>query len=483
MRANTLLGPLLAVLGVVAGLAGPGSARGADPGGTVFVTERQLGSVTAFDGATGRPLWTAQTGAAPIGVTLPHGTHKVYTSDEGSNQMSVFDARTGAPLGAIPMGPAPHHLLASWNGRRIYVGEFGQNTVGVVDTASDTEIAHFVASSLPNARTHAVFVTPNGKDLYAANTRAIRTQTGDVAHIDEGSGELLCNTEVGIDPSEILVTPDGTRGYVSVRGENKVKELDLRGDCPLLTGREAVVGTQPDTLQLSHDGDTLVVTLRGTPAQISLLDTHSFVVQPVGIPGHTTTGHHWLSQNGEFSFVAVENPGGLAVVDNDTGQVVADYPYPNPPGGNRPHGVFFVPWRDLPAIGPAAASAVHATGVYTGSTEQLIGIEFVAGRHAVRDLTYAVRYHCSTGRSYYGNPLRNGARYPIREGRFHARWTSAGGATVSEVHGRLRGTRARGTVRRTIRIDTAEQRPDPQGDELCDSGVVPFHARSAGARR
>ena len=343
MRANTLPRATLAALGIVAVLAGPVSAR--DPGthGTVFVTERQLGSVTAFDAVTGSPLWTARTGAAPIGVTLPHGTHKLYTSDEGSSQMSIFDARTGASLGTIPMGPLPHHLLASPNGRRIYVGEFGQNTVGVVDTAADTEVAHFVASPLLNARTHAVFISRDGKDLYATNTRSDRTQVGDVAHIDASSGERICNTEVGIDPSEILVAPNGESGYVSVRGENKVKELDLRGDCPLLTGREAVVGTQPDTLQLTGDGDRLVVTLRGTPAQISLLDTHSFAVQPVSIPGHTTTGHHWLSQNGEFSFVAVENPGGLAVVDNDTGQVVADYPYPNPPGGNRPHGVFFAP--------------------------------------------------------------------------------------------------------------------------------------------
>jgi hypothetical protein len=32
------------------------------------------------------------------------------------------------------------------------------------------------------------------------------------------------------------------------------------------------------------------------------------------------------------------------VVDNETGAVVADHPYPNPPGGNRPHGVFYTPW-------------------------------------------------------------------------------------------------------------------------------------------
>ena len=170
--------------------------------------------------------------------------------------------------------------------------------MGVVDTSSDLEIAHFESSPLANARTHAVFVTDNGRDLYTTNTRAMRTEIGDVGHIDARTGVRLCNTIVGIDPSEILVTPSGKRGYVSVRGENKVKELDLREDCPVLTGREAVVGTQPDTLQLTDDRQTLVVTLRGTPAQISLLDTRTFAVQLVNIPNHTTTGHHWLSRNG-----------------------------------------------------------------------------------------------------------------------------------------------------------------------------------------
>jgi YVTN family beta-propeller protein len=305
--------------------------------GTVYVTERQVGSVTAFDAASGRPLWTSMTGAVPIGVTRPRWTHKVYTSDEGSNQMSVFDARTGTRLGTIAMGPLPHHLMASPDGRRIYVAEFGRAIVGVIDTATDTVEAQFAASALANARTHAVFIHRN--DLYTTNTRAVRTEVGDVAHIDPRSGTLLCNTPVGVDPSEILVAPGGRRGYVTVRGENKVKELDLRGRCPVLTGREALVGTQPDTLQLTPDG-TLVITLRGVPAQISLLDTRTFAVRILDIPGHMTTGHHWLSSHGRFSFVAVESPAGVAVVDNRSGEVVADHRYPDPPGGSRAHGVF-----------------------------------------------------------------------------------------------------------------------------------------------
>jgi DNA-binding beta-propeller fold protein YncE len=314
-------------------------------GGTIFVTERQFGSVTAFDAATGAPLWTGKTGLSPIGVTSPHGTDRVYTSDEGSNQMTVLDAITGAPLRSIAMGPLPHHLMASSNGKLVYVAEFGHNEIGVVDTNIDVRVAGFVASEVPNARTHAVWIARDGKDLYATNSRFPRTEVGDVAKLDAVTGDLLCNTIVGVDPSEVLVTPDSHTAYVSVRGENKVKELDLTGECPVLTGREALVGTLPDTLQLTNDGSTLVVALRGTPAQISFLDTRTFAATIVLIPGHTTTGHHWLSANGKYSFVAVENPAGVAVVDNGSAQTLDVFLYPNPPGGSRAHGVFHIPGR------------------------------------------------------------------------------------------------------------------------------------------
>ena len=193
--------------------------------GTVFVTERQFGSITAFDAATGAAHWTTSVGASPIGVTQPHGTEKVYSSDEGSNRMTVVDRGTGALLGTIAMGPLPHHLMASADGRFIYVGEFGHNQIGVVDTSADYRTAGFIASPLANARTHAVWITRDGNHLYATNSRVDRTQLGDVAHLDARTGELLCNTIVGADPSEILVTPDGKVGYVSVRRENKVKSL------------------------------------------------------------------------------------------------------------------------------------------------------------------------------------------------------------------------------------------------------------------
>jgi YVTN family beta-propeller protein len=317
------------------------AATGHPPGDdVVYVTEREAGSVTAFDAATGAVIWTRPTGATPIGVTVPAGTGKLYTSDEGADQMSVFDAETGEPVTEIPTGHMPHHLMASRDGSRLYVAEFGQNTVAAIDTRTDELLAHLDSSALAEARTHAVYVTDDGEDLYTTNTREDRTQVGDVGHIDAATGELLCNTPVGVDPSEILVTADGRIGYVSVRGENEVKELDLSADCPVLTERQALVGAEPDTLQLTPDGTTLVVTLRGTPAQIALLDVDSFSARVIEIPGHVKTGHNGLSSDPEWSYVAVEQPAGFVVVDNASGEVVADHPYPDTSGGTEAHGLY-----------------------------------------------------------------------------------------------------------------------------------------------
>jgi YVTN family beta-propeller protein len=299
--------------------------------GTVWVVERGLNTVTAFDAATGMPVKTWPTGVRPIGVTAPRDTDKVYTADERSNQMTVISKETLEVVKTIPMGVWPHHVMASPNGKRVYVGEFGSNQVGVVDTASDTRVAGFAASPDAGARTHAVWITNNGKDLYATNE-----VTNDIAKIDARTGTLLWNLPVGNRPSEILVTDDGRTAYVTVRNEDKVKVVDLT-TAPARIVAETFIGTQPDTMQLTKTG-TLVVGLRGVPARMALMDTATLAVRWVDLPGHVTTGHQWLSAGDRYTFIAVETPGAVAVVDNEKGELVREFPYP---GGPLPHGVYF----------------------------------------------------------------------------------------------------------------------------------------------
>ncbi len=332
------VGALAAMSAAVPNVAGA-AARLPGEYGTVWVTNRTLNNVTAFDAGTGAVVGTTAVGAAPIGVVAPLFTGKVYSSDENSNQVSVISRSSRERVGVIAVGPRPHHMMTNTLGDRVYVAEFGRNTVGVIDTATDTKVATWAASPNPNARTHAVWPSRDGRRLYATNE-----VTNDIAAIDTATGQLLWNLPVGQRPSEILVALDDRRAYVSVRNENKVKEVDLT--VPRLTGREAVVGVEPDTLQLTPDQATLVVALRGVPAKVSLvrIKTPQLQVTTVSVPG-TTTGHQWLSRSGRYTFVATEDNvaggvPGLAVIDNTTASFVRLYAYPS---GGRPHGVYYDP--------------------------------------------------------------------------------------------------------------------------------------------
>lgn len=132
-------------------------------------------------------------------------------------------------------------------------------------------------------------------------------------------------------------TPDGRSGYVSVRNEDKIKVVDLASR--RITG-EAAIGTQPDTLALTPDGRTLIVGLRGIPAQVAFMDTVSLRVT-CAEAGGTTTGHQWLSEDGRFTFIALEGPGdfgAVGVIDNIRRKLQTAYPYPS---GGRPHGVYY----------------------------------------------------------------------------------------------------------------------------------------------
>ena len=294
--------------------------------GTVWVTDRQLNRVGAFDAATGENEANVSVGLNPIGVAAPKHTDKVYVSNENSNTVSVISKETLSVVATIATGPRPHHLIASEYGDHVYVAEFGQNTVAVIDTAIDAVVNRCVAGPA-TARTHAPWITRDGI-LYATNS-----VDNTIAAIDADSCSRLWTLPVGQNPSEVVVSRDGGTAYVSIRNEDKVEVVDTASRTII---GEVVVGPMPDTLRLTNDERTLIVTLRGAPAQVTYVDTDTLTAEQVTLPG-TVAGHHWLSNNSRYTYVAVEGPGSVVVLDNHSRHVAATFPWP----GSRPHGVYF----------------------------------------------------------------------------------------------------------------------------------------------
>lgn len=329
-----------AVVGTIALAAGSASERHL-PNGTIWVTERSpgLSTVAAIDAATGTPLGITSVGELPIGITAPRGLDKVYSSDEASHQMSVIDKDTMSVIRTIPTGPAsgPHHLMATRNGRYIYVGEYHHDKVGLIDTRLDQNVTDFQASHVAGAKTHAVWITRHRRYLYATNEGPVQTGPGTFSKLDGRTGAFIWEVTVGNRPSEVLV--DRGRAYVSVRNDDVIRVYDVRGSQPNLIG-EAQAQFRPDTLSLTKDKRTLIVGLRGTPARMAFIDTRNLTTEYLDLPGGTT-GHQWLSQDSRYTFIALESPGTIGVVDNRSRTLLTTYPYPN--GLTRPHGVYFEP--------------------------------------------------------------------------------------------------------------------------------------------
>jgi hypothetical protein len=71
------------------------------------------------------------------------------------------------------------------------------------------------------------------------------------------------------------------------------------------------------------------------------------------------TGHNWLSANGRYTFVSLDDPGGVGVIDHRTNSIVATWPYP---GGGSVHGMFY----DDPGATGGPGMSIPARGALVG---------------------------------------------------------------------------------------------------------------------
>src|SRR5262245_34484138 len=191
---------VLVLVAIATVLAVSPGAKLREEAGTIWVTERTTGgrsTVAAIDAATGESLGIVGVGDNPIGITAPAGTNKVYSSDEDADRVSVIDKATFTVVTQIPVGDRPHHLMASRNGQYVYVAQFGTNTVGVIDTRLDEKVDDISVSHSAEARTHAVWISTNGRYLYATNERPANPTQGTFSKVDLRSREIVWEQVVG----------------------------------------------------------------------------------------------------------------------------------------------------------------------------------------------------------------------------------------------------------------------------------------------
>lgn len=322
----------LAAIGLIASVASAGSPERRELNGTIWVANRGVHTIRGFDAATGDVVATVAMAANSQPGDLGYAKGKLYVAEEFGSPpaIAIVDAETGEVLKRISTGPRPHHVHVSVGGNLVVYGVFGTNRVGVIDTGTDTRLGEWKASENDAARSHAGVFSHDGRTVYVAND-----VVDELAALDPLSGELLWTMTVP-NAHELVVTHDGKIAYVSCRAGSALRIVDLERHAITAT---VPLGPLPDSLRLSADEKLLTVGLRGSPAQVAVVDTRTLAydIVTIGGPG-TIAGHQWTSPSGRFTFAAFEGPGaGVAVIDHAQGNgVVQTLDYPG-----RPHGVDF----------------------------------------------------------------------------------------------------------------------------------------------
>jgi hypothetical protein len=340
LLAATLVGSTTGVPAATTSLA-PGA--GGDPQesrkGTVWVVNRDKGTLAIFDATDGTVLETLVVGAGAHDICISERAGKAYVTAETINTVTAVDIETLATE-SIPVSPLPHHCEPSHDGRTLYVTLAAHSTTvgapqyAAIDTA-DHSVSYVTTSSNAAARAHATYPSLDGEIVYVAH------DVGDaVSRVDTTTGTASFIATI-VRAEESIATRFGHQLWVSSRGDGTVKRIDL--DTNTFTG-EVSVGVQPESVMLTPSERTLAVSLRGTPATVAFVDTANLtLLGAVPIAGAGTAGDlAVMSEDGRYVYATYDagasGTGGVAVIDVRTREVVDTWTYPDT---GRPHGIWY----------------------------------------------------------------------------------------------------------------------------------------------
>lgn len=221
---------------------------------------------------------------------------KVYVAVEGEGALAVFDTASRQILKRIDLAagsPGERRKLAPHN---VQVAADG-GTVWVTANAGH--------GAAPSAEHH-------GEQGHAA----IEPPFDEVLVIDPGSDTLIRRIPLGsgLHLAHVVLTPDGSRAFVTAQNESAIYEIDAR-EYRVVRKIEAPRASQPHGLRLAPDGKrAYVALLQGKSLGILDVATSRLQALPVdGAPVQTA-----VTPNGKFVLAALYDTRKLAVYQPET---------------------------------------------------------------------------------------------------------------------------------------------------------------------
>lgn len=204
---------------------------GADPeafalshdGKVLYVSNEDVGKLSAVDLIRGTVRATVAVGSEPEGVAVSHDDRIVYVTCETSNSLYVIDAHTMHVLAQIPTEKRPRGIFLGRQSHRGYAtDEFGAALT--VFSTDDYQVVQTIALGDPKLVRPMGIASTDGGRLYVTTGRF-----GALLEVDPGAGRVLRTIEdVGKRPWGVALSRDGEKAYTANGPSGDVSVIDLQ---------------------------------------------------------------------------------------------------------------------------------------------------------------------------------------------------------------------------------------------------------------
>src|SRR6267378_2163857 len=229
------------------------------PGSERLARTKSVAQISAYDGGDSAVIrWTSPAlgdyiaGAPAVALRANASGHRVVVVPLSANDaLAVLDAEDGSLLKTIPLGVLPVAAVINTDGSVAYVSNLGGRKPGAGDRSAKQCCDPFA-------------------ELVRVDARGI-AQPGSVMRVDLVAGTVRKIILVGRHPTGIAWDEIGDRLYVANGNSDEVSVIDTRRDSVVKTiaiapFREHKIGLAPTGVALTPDGTTLFVTLGGVNA-------------------------------------------------------------------------------------------------------------------------------------------------------------------------------------------------------------------------